>query len=100
MRRSGSTTGWAFRCPNELKQLKNFDKFAQLQMLWKVPPLASLFLSMLLSLLMQPPSRKARFYCRKDNGGGKWLVLNVLLLQLFNIAISGVELAFISGVTR
>lgn len=35
-----------------------------------------------------------------DKGGGKCLALNALLLQLFNIAISGVGLAVISGDTR
>lgn len=35
----------------------------------------------LVSLLMKPPSCKARFYCRKSNGGGKCLVFNALLFQ-------------------
>ena len=68
--------------------------------MWKVPLLASLFLSTLLSLLTQPASCKARLCCRKDNGGGKCLVLSALLLQHFNAAISSVELGFISGDTR
>lgn len=73
--------GWVFEYPKEMKQHKNFNQFVQLQMLWKVFLLAPLFLSTLLSRLMQPPSCKARFYCRKDNRGGKCLVLNAPLLQ-------------------
>lgn len=81
VRRAGSTGEWLFGSPDELKQHKNFDQFAQLHMLCKVPLLAALFLSTLVSLLMKPPSCKARFYCRKSNGGGKCLVFNALLFQ-------------------
>lgn len=81
MRRAGSTGEWMFGSPDELKQHKNFGPFAQLQMLCKVPLLATLFLSTLVTLLMKPPSCKARFYCRKSNRGGKCLVFNALLFQ-------------------
>lgn len=33
-RRLGSSNGWVFGCPDKLKQHKNFNQFAQLQMLW------------------------------------------------------------------